>query len=169
MAKNRRFRDIKKGKVEVNSSTKIVNKPKIPFAKGTLRAKAFLTDIFMLFIPFIYFVIYVVMGSLEDASHEKLLTWGYSLLPFILLMTIFMYRDKGRTPGERSQSLRVIDYTTLEKPSLFSIIFRNITLVLTLIIPIAWFVMIFRKDSRTLHDFLSNSCVIVEQDNSKNS
>ena len=170
MAKNQRFRDIKQGKItKKQPKVSKVKKPKIPFASGKLRAKAFLTDIFMLFMPFIYFVIYIVMGSLEDASHQRLLTWSYSLLPFIIAMTIFMYKDKGRTPGERSQSLKVIDYSTLDKPSLFSIIFRNLTLILTLIIPFAWFVMIFRKDSRTLHDFLSNTCVIIDSSNSKNS
>lgn len=168
MAKNQRFRDIKKGKIKETPMKNRKDKSRItPFAKGTLRAKAFLTDIFMLFMPFIYFVIYIIMGSLEDASHEKLLTWGYSLLPFLLLLTIFMFKDNGRTPGERSQNIKVVDFNTLEKPSLFSIIFRNLTLVLTLIIPIAWFVMMFRKDSRTLHDFLSNTCVIIDSDNTQ--
>jgi uncharacterized RDD family membrane protein YckC len=167
MAKHQRFRDTKKGKT-TNKASK-VKKPEIPFASGVLRAKAFLTDIFMLFMPFIYFVIYIVMGGLEEASHEKLLTWGYSLLPFLVIITLFMFKDSGRTPGERSQSLKVIDFNTLDKPSLFSIIFRNLTLVLTLIIPFAWFVMIFRKDSRTLHDFLSNTCVIIDHSNTKNS
>ena len=168
MAKKQRFRDTKKGKITTTKG-KEVQKPKIPFARGGIRAKAFLTDIFMLFMPFIYFVIYIVMGSLEDASHEKLLTWGYSLLPFLVILTLFMFKDNGRTPGERSQSLKVIDFDTLDKPSLFSIIFRNLTLVLTLIIPFAWFVMIFRKDSRTLHDFLSNTCVIIDHSNTKKS
>jgi uncharacterized RDD family membrane protein YckC len=170
MAKHQRFRDTKKGKTtERQPKVSKVQKPKIPFARGGLRAKAFLTDIFMLFMPFIYFVIYIIMGGLEEASHEKLLTWGYSLLPFLVLITIFMFKDNGRTPGERSQSLKVIDFDTLDKPSLFSIIFRNLTLVLTLIIPFAWFVMIFRKDSRTLHDFLSNTCVIIDHSNTKKS
>ena len=170
MAKNQRFRDVKKGKItKQQPKVSKVKKPKIPFARGAVRAKAFLTDIFMLFMPFIYFVIYIVMGSLQEASQEKLLTWGYSLLPFLILLTIFMFKDKGRTPGERSQSLRVIDVNTLDKPSLFSIIFRNLTLILTLLIPFAWFVMIFRKDSRTLHDFLSNTCVIVDHSSSEKS
>ena len=169
MAKNQRFRDVKKGKITAREpKISKVKKPKIPFAQGTVRAKAFLTDIFMLFMPFIYFVIYIIMGSLQEASEEKLLTWGYSLLPFLLLLTLFMFKDNGRTPGERSQSLKVIDVNTLDKPSLFSLIFRNLTLILTLIIPFAWFVMFFRKDSRTLHDFLSNTCVIVDNSNSIN-
>jgi len=166
MAKKQRFRDIKQGK-ETKITPKKVKKPKIPFASTSLRAKAFLTDTFMLFMPIIYFVIYVVMGSLEDASHQKLLSWSYAIVPYLLLLSIFMYRDKGRTPGTRSQSLRVIDSTTLNKPSLFSILFRNLSFILTIIIPFAWFVPFFRKDSRTLHDFLSNTCIIVDSSKPK--
>jgi uncharacterized RDD family membrane protein YckC len=159
MAKKQRFRNTKQGK-ETKITAKKVKKPKIPFASTGLRAKAFLTDTFMLFMPIFYFVIYIIMGSLEEASHEKLLAWSYALIPYTILLTIFMYKDKGRTPGTRSQSLKIIDFSTLDKPSLFAIIFRNVSFILTLIIPFAWFVPFFRKDSRTLHDFLSNTCVI---------
>jgi len=159
MAKKQRFRNTKQGK-ETKITAKKVKKPKIPFASTGLRAKAFLTDTFMLFMPIFYFVIYIIMGSLEEASHEKLLAWSYALIPYTILLTIFMYKDEGRTPGTRSQSLKIIDFSTLDKPSLFAIIFRNVSFILTLIIPFAWFVPFFRKDSRTLHDFLSNTCVI---------
>ena len=161
MAKKQRFRDIKQGK-ERKITPKKVKKPEIPFASKALRAKAFLTDTFMLFMPIFYFVIYVVMGSLEDASHQRLLSWVYTLVPYITLLTIFMYKDQGRTPGTRSQSLKIIDFTTLDKPSLFSIVFRNLSFILTIVIPFAWFIPFFRKDNRTLHDFLSNTCMILD-------
>ena len=166
MAKKQRFRNTKQEK-ETKITAKKVKKPEIPFASMALRAKAFLTDTFMLFMPIFYFVIYLVMGSLEEASHQKLLAWSYTLIPYLLILTIFMYRDQGRTPGTRSQSLKIIDFTTLDKPSLFAIIFRNVTFILTLVIPIAWFVPFFRKDSRTLHDFLSNTCLIRDAGNPK--
>jgi len=159
MAKKQRFRNTKQGK-ETKITAKKVKKPEIPFASTGVRAKAFLTDTFMLFMPIFYFVIYIIMGSIEEASHEKILAWSYALIPYLLLLTIFMYRDQGRTPGIRSQSLKIIDFSTLDKPSLFAIIFRNVSFILTLIIPFAWFVPFFRKDSRTLHDFLSNTCII---------
>jgi len=167
MAKKQRFRDIKQGKERKITPKKVKEKPKIPFASTALRAKAFLTDTFMLFMPFFYFVIYIIMGSLEEASHQKLLSWSYAVIPYLILLTIFMYKDQGRTPGTRSQSLRIIDFTTLNKPSLFAIIFRNLSFILTIIIPFAWFVPFFRKDSRTLHDFLSNTCVIKDSTTTK--
>ena len=162
MATKQRFRDTKKGKTTEVKTSKRMEKPKIPFASARTRMKAFLTDTFMLFMPIFYFVIYIIMGSLEEASHEKLLSWAYTLIPFLIILTIFMYRDDGRSPGARSQSIKVIDFDTLDKPSLFAIIFRNLSFILTLLIPFAWFAIFFRKDRRTLHDFLSNTCVITD-------
>ncbi len=160
MAKQR-FRDTKKNKItpQKEKSNK-VKKPTIPFAGKALRAKAFLTDIFMLFMPLFYFVIYVVFGSLQDAGEHKLLAWSYALIPFFIVLTIFMYKDEGKTPGLRSQSLKVIDVNTLDKPSLFSIIFRNFAVILSVLTLFGWMMMFFRKDHRTLHDLLSNTCVV---------
>ena len=162
MAKKQRFRDTKQGnKTKIEKKQKIA-KPAIPFAGNGIKAKAFLTDTFMLFMPIVYFVIYVVMGGLEGAGAERLLTWSYTLIPFLTILTIFMFKDEGRTPGARAQKLKVINFQTLEKPSLFEIIFRNFSFLLTLSIPFMWFVPFFRKDKRGLHDFLSGTCVIID-------
>ena len=160
MAKKQRFRDTKKGKTTTVSQKSKVVKPTIPFASNAKKAKAFLTDTFMLFMPIFYFVIYVVMGSLQEAGENKLLAWGYTIIPFLIIITIFMYKDEGRTPGLRSQSLKVIDFHTLDKPSLFSIIFRNFAFILSILTFFGWVMMFFRKDKRGLHDLLSNTCVI---------
>jgi uncharacterized RDD family membrane protein YckC len=159
MAKQR-FRDTKKGKVTQPSKTKEVKKPAIPFAKNSVKAKAFLTDTFMIFMPLFYFVIYVVFDSLKDAGEHKLEAWGYTLITFLTIQTIFMFKDEGKTPGLRSQSLKVIDFTTLDKPSLFSIIFRNFAFILSILTFFGWVMMFFREDHRGLHDLLSNTCVI---------
>ncbi len=159
MAKQR-FRDTKKGKITQPSQHKEVKKPTIPFAKNSVKAKAFLTDIFMIFMPIFYFVIYVVFGNLQNAGEHKLEAWGYTLISFLIIQIIFMFKDEGKTPGLRSQSLKVIDFSTLDKPSLFSIIFRNFAFVLTVLTFFGWVMMFFRKDQRGLHDLLSNTCVI---------
>jgi uncharacterized RDD family membrane protein YckC len=158
----------KKTSKKEKKQNKIQQKPAIPFAGNAKRAKAFLTDIFMLLMPLLYFVIYVIMGSLEDASHEKLRAWGYALIPYLLILSIFMIKDKGRSPGMRSQALRVIDTETLDKPSIFSILFRNFSFLLTLVIPFVWMFPFFRKDHRTLHDYLSKTCVILDSNTPQN-
>ena len=166
MAKKQRFRDTKKNRV--TKGIERVEKPTIPYATNTQRAKAFLTDIFMLFMPIMYAVIYLVMDGREGASNEKLLAWIYVMVPYLLIITFFMYKDEGRTPGARSQGLKVIEFHTLEKPSLFSIVFRNLMLPFSLFIPFFWFVPLFRKDRRTIHDLLSATCLIVDPTPPKN-
>jgi len=160
MAKKQRFRDTKKNKTTKGIEKRV--KPTIPYASKGKRAKAFLTDIFMIFMPLMYVVIYLVMDGREGASHDKLLAWIYVMVPYLLILTLFMWKDDGRTPGARSQGLTVIEFHTLEKPSLFSIIFRNFTLPFSLFIPLFWFVPLFRKDRRAIHDLLSATCLIVD-------
>ena len=161
MAKKQRFRDLKQNRVtDTTPAPKKVAKPAIPFAGKAIKAKAFLTDIFMIFMPIMYVVIYVVMEGREGASHDKLMAWTYVMVPFLTILTIFMVADLGRTPGARSQGLKVIDVNTLDKPSIFAIIFRNITLLFTMFLPPLWFIPFFRKDSRMVHDYLSATCVI---------
>jgi len=160
MAKER-FRDVKQGK---NTKEKKVPSSKHPYASVGLKIKAFLTDTFMLLMPLLYFVIYVIMGSLEDASHQKLLSWMYTLIPYIIILSIFMIKDKGRSPGLRSQSLQVVNSSTLAQASTFSIIFRNMSFLLTLAIPFVWVLPFFRKDNKTLHDLLSATVVVIADD-----
>ena len=160
MAKKQRFRDTKKNKTTKGIEKRV--KPTIPYASKGKRAKAFLTDIFMIFMPLMYVVIYLVMDGREGASHDKLLAWIYVMVPYLLILTLFMWKDDGRTPGARSQGLTVIDFHTLDKPSLFSIVFRNFTLPFSLFIPLFWFVPLFRKDRRAIHDLLSATCLIVD-------
>ena len=159
MAKKQRFRDTKQKR---ETKTNKVKKPRIPFATSGVKAKAFLTDVFMLLMPMFYLSIYVVFDGLEDVASHRLEAWAYAMIPFLLILTIFMVKDEGRTPGARSQGLKVIEFHSLDKPSLFSIVFRNITLLFSMFIPIFWFIPFFRKDKRMLHDLLSATCVMVE-------
>ncbi len=159
MAKKQRFRDTKQQRV---SKREEIEKPRIPFASLGLRAKAFLTDVFMLLMPLFYVSIYLIFDGLEDVASHRLEAWAYAMIPFLLFLTLFMVKDEGRTPGARAQGLKVIDTHTLEKPSLFSIIFRNFSLLFSLFIPIFWLLPFFRKDKQMVHDLLSATCTMVD-------
>lgn len=159
MAKKQRFRDTKQQRA---SKLDTMEKPRIPFATSGIKGKAFLTDIFMLLMPFLYISIYLIHDGLKDIADHRLEAWAYAMIPFLLILTLFMFKDEGRTPGARAQSLKVIDFHTLDKPSFFSIIFRNFSLLFSIFIPIFWLIPFFRKDKRMLHDFLSATCVIVD-------
>jgi len=83
MAK-KRFRDVKQGKVSEKEQTKEPSlKPKRDYASKGNKFKAFLTDSFMLVMPIMYVVFYLVMGGREGFAEHKILGWLYILIPLI--------------------------------------------------------------------------------------
>ncbi|UPT77573.1 RDD family protein [Sulfurovum sp. XGS-02] len=158
MAKQR-FREIKQGKVQAE-----IPKPKAlsnqnDYASSGVKVKAFLTDAFMLLMPIMYIVFYLVMDGREDFAEHKMLGWIYILLPLVILQTLFMYKT-GQTPGYRAYNITLIDEHTKKRPSLFIILFRNLAAILSLFTFLGWIVMFFRKDNKTLHDLLSATAVV---------
>jgi len=159
MAKQR-FRDIKQGKIqEETPKVKSPAKTEGDYASVGLKIKAFLTDAFMLLMPIMYVVFYLVMDGREGFSEHKLLGWFYILLPLVIVQTIFMHLT-GQTPGYRAYNITLIDENTKKKPTLFIIIFRNLAAILSLFTLLGWALMFFRKDNKTLHDLLSATAVV---------
>ena len=169
MAKNtsnqkKRFRDVKQGKstVEKPVSEKKVNKSKeelSTYASVRLKIKAFLADAFMLVMPIMYVVFYLIMDGRDGFAQDKMMGWVYILVPLIIVQTLFMYFT-GQTPGYRAYNITLIDEQTKEKPSFFIILFRNASAVLSLFTLLGWALMFFRKDNKTLHDLLSATAVV---------
>lgn len=168
MAKQR-FRDIKQGKVtsikEEKKEKKITKEQEAKIlstliATNKQKVKSALTDAFMLLMPIMYIVFYLVMGGREGFAEDKMLGWIYILVPLILIQTAFMWFGDGQTPGYRNYQIRVVDSVTLEKPPLISIIFRNILMVMSLVTIVGWLMMFFRKDRKGLHDIISQTMVI---------
>ncbi len=158
MAKQR-FRNVRQGKrQEETLKVKSVFKEK-NYASAGLKIKAFLTDAFMLLMPIMYIVFYLVMDGREDFATHKILGWLYILLPLVIVQTLFMYLN-GQTPGYRAYNITLMDENTKEKPSLFLILFRNLAAILSFFTFFGWVLMFFRKDSKTLHDLLSATAVV---------
>jgi len=160
MAK-KRFRDVKQGKV---STEEIKKEPtfQYDYASAGAKVKAFLTDAFMLVMPIMYIVFYLIMGGREGFAADKTLGWVYILIPLVIVQTIFMFRT-GQTPGYRAYTLTVIDESRGDKPSLFITLFRNLCAILSLFTLFGWLMMFFRKDHKTLHDLLSGTAVIIKK------
>jgi uncharacterized RDD family membrane protein YckC len=158
MAKQR-FRDIKQGKVKEPIPKTSPLPQQDNYASVGLKIKAFLTDAFMLLMPIMYVVFYLVMDGREDFSEHRLAGWFYILIPLIIVQTIFMYKT-GQTPGYRAYNITLIDENTKKKPSLFVVIFRNLAAILSFFTILGWALMFFRKDNKTLHDLLSATAVV---------
>ena len=154
-----RFREVRQGKKSRPSAKHTSGKPAQNYAAAGVKVKAFLTDAFMLLMPIMYIVFYLVMDGREGFAAHRLLGWVSILLPLIVIQTLFMYIS-SQTPGYRAYGIKVIDDKTKEKPSLFSIVFRNLSAVLSLFTIAGWVMMFFRKDSKTLHDLLSATAVV---------
>ena len=165
MAKKARFRDIKQGKQPAPKEQKPSKKEpqfKYPYASLGDKIKAFITDSFMLLMPIMYVVFYLVMGSREGFGEDRLMGWIYILVPLVIVQTLF-FTFSAQTPGYRAYNLMLIDESTGKKPSLFIIIFRNLSAILSFFTIFGWVMMFFRKDRKTLHDLLSNTAVITKQ------
>lgn len=161
--KKQRFRDLKQGKIraEPDPVRKKSSKDKAdrPYASSRDKIKAFLTDAFMLVMPILYVVIYLVMDGREDFAAHRVFGWLLFLGPLVLIQTAFMYFT-GQTPGYRAYNITLIDERTKRKPSLFVILFRNLCAILSLFTLLGWALMFFRKDSKTLHDLLSATALV---------
>jgi len=162
MQKNR-FRNIKQGKAVHEKKDFPKQENYNHYASSRLKIKAFLTDAFMLVMPIMYIVFYLVMDGRDGFAEHKLLGWMYILIPLIMVQSVFMYFS-GQTPGYRAYSITLIDEKTKTKPSLFVIMFRNLSAILSLFTLVGWMLMFFRKDSKTLHDLLSATAVVKTDD-----
>ena len=158
MAKQR-FRDIKQGKIK-EAKPKVKSTPQQDnYASVGVKIKAFITDAFMLLMPIMYVVFYLVMDGREGFAEHRVAGWFYILIPLVIVQTIFMHFT-GQTPGYRAYDITLIDERTKEKPSLFVILFRNLAAILSFFTIIGWMLMFFRKDNKTLHDLLSATAVV---------
>lgn len=157
MAKQR-FRDIKQGRVTPETYRK-TGSQKTKYLRATLgnRLKAAITDSFMLLMPLMYIVFYLIFDNREGFAAHKLLGWIYILIPLIVIQVLFMSRSKeGQTPGMRAYNLALVDLKTRKKPVTGVIIYRQMLTLLSLV-TFGWASMFFRKDRRTLHELLSHT------------
>jgi len=158
MAKQR-FRDIKQGRA---TSSSIAEKKSTTRAKHAYlgnRIKAFITDSFMLVMPLMYIVFYLVFSDREGFAEHKLLGWIYILLPLVIMQILFLVLSIGQTPGMRAYNITLIDMKSGKKPAVGIIIYRQMLSLLSLFV-FGWATMFFRKDSRTLHDLLSGTTLL---------
>lgn len=163
-----RFRDIKQGRGDKNN----LNKTKTDISKFDIipllvRFKAFITDTFMITMPLMYIVFYLVMGSREEFATNKIVGWLYIFIPhFIIIITFWFY--KQQTPGLKAYELSIIDTYTKDKPTLVALINRYIQTFLSILFILPLCIPFFRKDKKTLQDIVSGTYLINTTNQIKN-
>lgn len=151
-----RWRNAKKVKVD-----KVLSPSLFIVASPLSRLKAFTVDSFMLLMPILYVVFYVIFGSRELFREHMIDGWLLVLVPHFMITTFFLL-FKGQTPGYKAYDIQLIDIKskTLKKASLMQLFSRYFLFLLTTATLFGLFVPLFRKDKLSLFDLLSHTAPI---------
>ncbi len=157
-----RFRKVKQGKITRPDDIASSQKETVFYAAPATRLKAILTDSFMLLMPIMYFVFYVVMGSREAFAAHRAEGWLWIVLPLVIVETVFM-AISGQTPGMRHYGLDVVDTKNATRPAWWRLLLRNLLGLVSFATTIGWVMMFFRKDGAMLHDLLSGTRIVTKR------
>lgn len=164
-----RFRDIKKQSKLPKKEPALV----ADYAGFLDRAKAFVTDIFMIGLP-VALIIMMMFGYNETKSagaldvivkDKKALEHApnpmASIVQIVLIMGVhvLLWRKDGQTPGKKFAHIKVVDASTLKEASYFKLIIRFIGYFISLL-TLGFLMGLLRDDKKTLHDLLSGTAVI---------
>ena len=155
-----RWRDVKQGK----SNKKQVNNPLLIFTIAPIaeRIKAFIIDAFMILMPLMYLVFYIIIGSREAFATHMLLGWAYIFVPHFFITLVFWY-FRAQTPGYKSQNIKIVD-TNLQKPSINKLLLRYFVFFVSSLTIFGITTCFFRKDKKNIHDILSRTIPILIED-----
>lgn len=157
-----RWRDIKQGKVKQTSNPPA--QPKVTYASIPARLKAFLTDTFMITMPIMYIVIYLVMGSREGFKEHMGEGWLYIIIPHLLIVTAF-WVIAGQTPGMKAYGIKLVRwFDPNRKINILQALIRYLAMPLSMLSIIGLLIAFFRKDRATFHDLISFSRMVVVED-----
>ena len=134
-------------------------KTKAKIASRFLRFKAFLIDLFLLYVPILY-LFYFILGSKEAFLNNQFII---SLCPLIfgLIQALFLAK-KAQSPGLKAYDLYLINLKTGKKLDFFRILLRYIIFIISFGLLIGIIVSFIRKDTLCLHDVLSQSVIVTK-------
>ena len=132
-------------------------KQKAKIASRIERAKAFLIDIFLLYVPVLY-VCYFVLGSKEAFLGNQAVIFACSAF-FGVVQALFL-STKAQSPGLKAYDLYLIDAKKGRKLSFLRVILRYIAFLISASLLFGLLMSFLRKDGLALHDLLSQSCIV---------
>ena len=155
-----RFRKLKK-QTKTKQEQKTELKETVHYATIPDRIKAFITDMFMIYVPILYIITYVVLGGKDDFQSSDIAPF-IGVLLYGIIYTLFLWK-KGQTPGKKAYTMRVVDATTHKKITLSQAILRFIGFLFSATILIGLIFPFYRKDKRALHDLIANTVVLADK------
>lgn len=152
-----RFRNIKK--TAKPSETK--PKPKYIYANYSHRAKAFITDIFMIYAPILYIIAYVVMNGKDDFQASEAAPFvGVTLYGLIYAILLSKF---GQTPGKKAYEIKVVDDKSGENIGFLRAFFRFFAFLFSATTLLGLLVPFYRRDKKALHDLICKTLVVAQK------
>jgi len=152
-----RFRKLKKqSKIKQEQNEK--HNERVHYATIPDRIKAFITDMFMIYVPILYIITYGVMGGKEEFQASDMAPF-IGVILYGIIYSLFLYKS-GQTPGKKAYTIKVVDAKTFQNLSLSQAILRFICFLLSATTLFGLFLPFYRKDKRSLHDLMVNTAVI---------
>lgn len=127
------------------------------FAKQTLilpRMKAFITDIFMIYMPILYVATYVILGSKEALWENQMAIFICVLL--YLAITSALFARNGQSLGYVYAGI-VLKKESGKEVGFASAFIRGVVFCVSFGLVFGIFVPFVRKDRRFLHDIISKT------------
>ena len=148
-----RFRNLKKQSKNKQISTSV--KEKLLYPTYPDRIKAFITDMFMIYIPLLYIIAYIVLDGKDDfqaSSEAQFVAVALYATIYALFISI-----SGQTPGKKAYTMQVVDAKTHKKISFLRALWRYIAFLLSATSLLGLLLPLYRKDKKALHDIMSAS------------
>ncbi len=150
-----RFREIKK---QAQKTKQIQDaKPLHVEARYVDRIKALITDVFMIYMPILYILAYVVLDG-KDAFQDSSSAQFIAVALYAFIYATFIAKS-GQTPGKKAYTIKVVDSKTYEQISFLRALWRFVAFLISATVGVGLLLPLFRKDNKTLHDLMANTVV----------
>ncbi len=137
---------------------KTPKKNDIKYASYLTKIKAFITDLFMIYIPILYFMTYIVMGDKESFIHSNFAPFVAVLL-YGVIYAIFLAKT-GQTPGKKAYSIKVVDEKSKNNISFFRAFLRFVSFLFGVTILIGIILPFYTNKKQALHDIIAKTIEI---------
>ncbi|CRF45465.1 RDD family protein [Helicobacter heilmannii] len=124
---------------------------------GLDRLKAFVTDMFMLYTPLLYFVTYVILGSAQAFRENQMAVFA-CVAGFGVLSSLFLCVS-GQTPGLRYVGLKLVCVKTQNKVGFLRALLRFFVWLVVASTLIGLLLPLMRPNRRLWHDALCNTAM----------
>ncbi len=157
-----RWREVKQGKTKRLEAAKENTDSQNTHicAPITVRLKAFLTDTFMITMPVLYIIVYLVMGSREGFKEHLAQGWLY--IVFIhMTIVVSLWRFKAQTPGMKAYDLYLVDSGCGKKsPGWIKCFLRYVSMQAAILSVIGMLLPLFMQRKEGLQDIVSRTCIV---------